>query len=37
MPTYYFHCTDGSDLVLDRHGCDVEDEDESAPPDWPDE
>src|SRR3954471_1102111 len=28
MAIHYFHCTDGSDLVLDRHGCDVEDEDE---------
>ena len=24
MPTYYFHCTDGVDFVLDRHGCGVE-------------
>ena len=28
MPAHYFHCTDGFDLVLDRHGCDLEDEGE---------
>ncbi len=21
MPAYYFHCTDGYDLILDRAGC----------------
>lgn len=28
MPAHYFQCTDGFDLVLDRHGCDLEDEGE---------
>jgi len=31
MPAHYFHCTDGFDLVLDRHGCDLEDEGEVRP------
>jgi hypothetical protein len=25
MPTYFFHCTDGADLILDRTGREVED------------
>jgi hypothetical protein len=28
MPTHYFHCTDGVDFVLDRHGCEVDNESE---------